>query len=130
MGRPRRYRFRSPLPLRGFSPIDHTFCTPPRGRSRKTANPCLVADEAFRALTTDPFCADARAQPCRRLHAALLPPVQSPRNARATLHSRSIEPYARATLNLREGLNQADRMNRMSESDCALSAILHTLRVV
>src|SRR6516225_173332 len=105
----RRCRSPSRLPLPESSPIAHTSCTRPKVRSRKRANPCLAADEAFRALTTDPFCADARAQPCRRLHAAALPPLQLPRNAHATLQSCSIGTYARATLNLRERLNQADR---------------------
>src|SRR5206468_11314894 len=38
---------------------------------------------------------------------------QSLRNAHATLHSCSIGPYARATLNLRKGLNQADRIQTL-----------------
>src|SRR5262249_22128860 len=61
-----------------------------------------------RAQTSDPSCAAARDLPCRRLRAGQLPPVRSPRNVHATLHSCSIEPYARGTLNLRNSPNQAD----------------------
>src|SRR5262249_50982174 len=102
-------------PQRVSSPIGRTFCTPPKVRSQKTASLCRANDEAGPAQTSVPSCADARDQPCRLLHAALLPLARLPHNARATLHSYSIEPYARATHNLREGLNQADRMAGISE---------------
>src|SRR5262245_16128009 len=109
----RRCRSLSPLPPLGFFPTPHTFCTRPKARSQKTANLCRATDEVARALAAAPSCADARDRPCRRLRAAPLPPGQSPRNVRATLHSCSFEPYARATLNLRKGLNQADILNGM-----------------
>src|SRR5262245_42133079 len=83
---------------------------PPKVRSQKTVSLCRANGEVDPAPTSVPSFAGARDPPCRRLHAALLPPALLLHNARVTLHSYSIEPYARATLNLREGLNQADRI--------------------
>src|SRR5207253_133048 len=94
---------------REFSPIAHTFCTRPRGRSRKMASPCRANAAAARAPANVPSCADARVRPCRRLHGAQPPLVQSPRNARATLHSCSIETYPepRLTSSAKEGVGTA-----------------------
>src|SRR5262249_49899762 len=115
--RPRRCRCLSRPRPREFSPIAHTFCKRPKARLRRTASLYRANDEADREQTTAPSCAGARDRLCRRLRAAPLPPAQSRCSAREKLHSCLIEPYARATLNLREGLNQAARMKRTSTTN-------------
>src|SRR5262249_10755078 len=108
MERPQRCRYLSQPLLQEFFPIVHTFCRPPKARLRRTASPYRANGEADRGQTIAPSCADARDRLCRRLRAAPLPPPQLRSSARETIPSYSIEPYVKATLNLRNWSNQAD----------------------
>src|SRR5262249_4061315 len=82
----------------------------PTAQSRKTASLYRANDEGGRALANVPSCADAHGRPYHLLHGAQILPAQSPRSARATLHSCSIGTYVRATLKLRNWPNQAARI--------------------